>query len=110
MLASRSLAHEARDVHHQFVDFLRSAAKELAERQLDLRRAEREVHQGRLESEELPKVEQAALKLGLKESEKFLERDKPADVRSEEHTSELQSQSKIVCRLLLVKKKKSNNT
>src|SRR2546430_13581448 len=26
--------------------------------------------------------------------------------RSEEHTSELQSQSKIVCRLLLVKKKK----
>src|SRR5437773_370194 len=31
-------------------------------------------------AEGLPKVEQAALKLGLKESEKFLERDKPADV------------------------------
>src|SRR6266478_7578978 len=29
-----------------------------------------------------------------------------ADARSEEHTSELQSQSKIVCRLLLEKKKK----
>src|SRR5688572_31097362 len=28
-----------------------------------------------------------------------------ADARSEEHTSELQSQSKIVCRLLLEKKK-----
>src|SRR2546430_7017287 len=28
-----------------------------------------------------------------------------AEVRSEEHTSELQSQSKIVCRLLLEKKK-----
>src|SRR2546427_4529860 len=28
--------------------------------------------------------------------------------RSEEHTSELQSQSKIVCRLLLEKKKKKN--
>src|SRR2546427_555047 len=28
--------------------------------------------------------------------------------RSEEHTSELQSQSKLVCRLLLVKKKKQN--
>src|SRR2546430_7545506 len=28
--------------------------------------------------------------------------------RSEEHTSELQSQSKIVCRLLLEKKKKPN--
>src|SRR2546430_7624491 len=29
--------------------------------------------------------------------------------RSEEHTSELQSQSKIVCRLLLEKKKKNND-
>src|SRR5688572_33405130 len=28
--------------------------------------------------------------------------------RSEEHTSELQSQSKLVCRLLLEKKKRSN--
>src|SRR2546430_8014869 len=30
--------------------------------------------------------------------------------RSEEHTSELQSQSNLVCRLLLEKKKKNNNT
>src|SRR2546427_1289955 len=29
----------------------------------------------------------------------------PADARSEEHTSELQSQSNLVCRLLLEKKK-----
>src|SRR2546427_9436402 len=29
----------------------------------------------------------------------------PADTRSEEHTSELQSQSNLVCRLLLEKKK-----
>src|SRR2546430_11984719 len=29
----------------------------------------------------------------------------PPDVRSEEHTSELQSQSNLVCRLLLAKKK-----
>src|SRR2546430_11712722 len=29
--------------------------------------------------------------------------------RSEEHTSELQSQSNLVCRLLLEKKKKTNN-
>src|SRR2546430_3257041 len=35
----------------------------------------------------------------------------PADtVRSEEHTSELQSQSNLVCRLLLEKKKKINST
>src|SRR2546427_5611095 len=32
--------------------------------------------------------------------------DAHPDLRSEEHTSELQSQSKIVCRLLLEKKKK----
>src|SRR2546430_4088209 len=34
-------------------------------------------------------------------------RELPADRRSEEHTSELQSQSNLVCRLLLEKKKKS---
>src|SRR5438270_7088974 len=32
-----------------------------------------------------------------------------SDVRSEEHTSELQSQSNLVCRLLLEKKKKNIN-
>src|SRR2546427_7503955 len=32
------------------------------------------------------------------------------DVRSEEHTSELQSQSNLVCRLLLEKKKKKNKS
>src|SRR5688572_32389011 len=32
--------------------------------------------------------------------------DAPHDERSEEHTSELQSQSNLVCRLLLEKKKK----
>src|SRR2546427_4103623 len=32
----------------------------------------------------------------------------PIILRSEEHTSELQSQSNLVCRLLLEKKKKSN--
>src|SRR2546430_10692466 len=31
-------------------------------------------------------------------------------LRSEEHTSELQSQSNLVCRLLLEKKKKTSNT
>src|SRR2546427_4683259 len=32
------------------------------------------------------------------------------DLRSEEHTSELQSQSNLVCRLLLEKKKKKKTT
>src|SRR6266478_9099859 len=37
-------------------------------------------------------------------------RTAPRRVRSEEHTSELQSQSNLVCRLLLEKKKKRGNT
>src|SRR2546430_5892812 len=43
----------------------------------------------------------------------FLERDEPrlsnTLQRSEEHTSELQSQSNLVCRLLLEKKKKRDS-
>src|SRR2546430_11033132 len=35
-----------------------------------------------------------------------MDRDRPNAGRSEEHTSELQSQSNLVCRLLLEKKKK----
>src|SRR3712207_8722125 len=36
-------------------------------------------------------------------------RDIPAKIRSEEHTSELQSRQYLVCRLLLEKKKKKIN-
>src|SRR2546427_10126046 len=39
----------------------------------------------------------------------FDEKERDAFVRSEEHTSELQSQSNLVCRLLLEKKKKKIN-
>src|SRR5688572_31576457 len=43
--------------------------------------------------------------------EGVLDRDDGAvDLRSEEHTSELQSQSNLVCRLLLEKKKKNKIT
>src|SRR2546427_3808185 len=38
-----------------------------------------------------------------------IEEIREEDVRSEEHTSELQSQSNLVCRLLLEKKKKKKN-
>src|SRR2546427_9493601 len=57
---------------------------------------------------------------GLKYSEHALSRGKrarsmsrteaPARARSEEHTSELQSQSNLVCRLLLEKKKNKHRT
>src|SRR2546429_2846540 len=36
--------------------------------------------------------------------------EKPEDLRSEEHTSELQSRLHLVCRLLLEKKKKIDNS
>ena len=39
-----------------------------------------------------------------------LQIDDPSMVRSEEHTSELQSRTNLVCRLLLEKKKKHRNT
>jgi len=80
VLASRTLSQETRDVHHQFVDFLRLAAKALAERELAQKRLEREQHAARLEAAELSKTERAALKSGLKDVEKFLEHDKAAEV------------------------------
>jgi len=80
VLASRALGQETRDVHHRFVEFLRAAAKQLAERELELRRIEREFHEVRLEGEELPKGQQGALKAGLKDVGKFLEHDKPQEV------------------------------
>src|SRR2546427_5958714 len=46
---------------------------------------------------------------GLEGAEEALRVGAPYEARSEEHTSELQSQSNLVCRLLLEKKKKNNN-
>src|SRR2546430_8076581 len=51
-----------------------------------------------------PTTQQTAVREELKE------RGDKAAQRSEEHTSELQSQSNLVCRLLLEKKKKSTDT
>src|SRR5438094_6619736 len=80
VLGHRALSQETRDVYHRVVDFLKAAAKQLAERELEQRRIEREAHQARLEADDLSKADKAAFKTGLKEIEKFLERDKPADV------------------------------
>src|SRR2546421_2361749 len=46
---------------------------------------------------------------GSKNPVKMQERWIPGSRRSEEHTSELQSRSDLVCRLLLEKKKKNNH-
>src|SRR2546427_8386369 len=44
------------------------------------------------------------------EQKDFVKPENFATVRSEEHTSELQSQSNLVCRLLLEKKKKTTQS
>src|SRR2546430_12035595 len=46
----------------------------------------------------------------LEEADSMYERDDGLCARSEEHTSELQSQSNLVCRLLLEKKKQHRST
>ncbi len=80
VLGHRALSQETRDVYHRVVDFLKAAAKQLAERELEQRRVEQEAHQARLEADDLPKSDKAAFKAGLKEIEKLLAHDKPAEV------------------------------
>jgi len=83
LLAGRGVSAETRELHHQLVDFLKFAAKELAERELAQRRIEQEVHNAKLEAADANKLsaaEKAALKNGLKEIEKVLAKDKPAEV------------------------------
>jgi DNA-directed RNA polymerase subunit beta len=85
LLGGRAVSADTREVHHQLVDFLKLAAKELAERELAQRRTEQEVQAARLEKgaeggRELSVVEKAGLKAGLKDAEKFLAKDKPAEV------------------------------
>src|SRR6202165_4509380 len=77
LLASRALAQDTRDVYHRVVDFLKFAAKALADREREQTGVEREIHAARLEAEDLPKAEKATLKTTLKEIEKRLEHDKP---------------------------------
>src|SRR2546427_8883753 len=58
-------------------------------------------------AQDLPAWHEAAALPGLADIVVYA---RPGTGRSEEHTSELQSQSNIVCRLLLEKKKKRNST
>jgi len=78
LLGGRTVSAETRELHHQFVDFLKFAAKELAERELGQRRIEQEMHNAKLETAE--DEDKASIKAGLKEVEKFLAKDKPAEV------------------------------
>jgi DNA-directed RNA polymerase subunit beta len=78
LLAGRGVSAETRDLHRQFVDFLKFAGKALAERELSQRRIEQEMHNARLEAAE--EKDKPSFKAGLKEIEKALSKDKPAEV------------------------------
>src|SRR5881296_3226967 len=83
MLGNRALSPETREVYHRVMDFLKSAAKELADREQARRRDEQAFHEARLgggEGERLSKAGQAALQTGLKAIQGFLVHDKPAEV------------------------------
>src|SRR2546427_6448647 len=58
--------------------------------------------------DQLPERLQAVYETHTQDKILFLKADQNIE-RSEEHTSELQSQSNLVCRLLLEKKNKKNN-
>src|SRR3712207_7248696 len=67
-------------------------------------RSARKIHRARLADQhdlDLPRI----LQLGLDPASDLLGEGRHADVRSEEHTSELQSRQYLVCRLLLEKNK-----
>jgi DNA-directed RNA polymerase subunit beta len=80
LLSSRALAQETRDLHHRVVEFLQAAAKQLAEREREQCSVEREFHAARLEAADLDRAEKAAAKAALKDIDKQLEHDKPAEV------------------------------
>src|SRR5881296_295756 len=83
LLGGRSVSAETRELHHQMVDFLKFAGKELAEREIAQHTIEQETHSARLEAADatnLSAAERAALKSGLKDIEKSLAKDKPAEV------------------------------
>src|SRR2546430_6251920 len=70
-------------------------------------RVVREVRKGRhARDSEADRIELIAAQMHLRVHARQLE--SAVRVRSEEHTSELQSQSNLVCRLLLEKKKKTD--
>jgi len=79
LLSSRALTQATRDIYHALVDFLQAAAKELAERAQAQHRIEQQTHQARLEAEGVAKGERADLKAALKEVERQLSHDKPAE-------------------------------
>src|SRR3712207_8383408 len=54
------------------------------------------------------RVHHVAVLIRDRQDEHAGERREPRDLRSEEHTSELQSRQYLVCRLLLEKKKKTS--
>src|SRR5438309_3443468 len=63
----------------------------------------------RIVNQRVPQVHKQLQAIGEGPVDELVRRDSAEEVRSEEHTSELQSQFHLVCRLLLEKKKKKKH-
>src|SRR5688572_32269351 len=95
---------ESRDFHRKVEAFLEHVEQKGAAADALLDRVEKAVRALKAQAEQ----EQPDLAKALKEVEDEVEEALGVqERRSEEHTSELQSQSNLVCRLLLEKKKKN---
>src|SRR2546427_7793217 len=90
-----------RSTHFPYTTLFRSACCTMGKQSLDCSQARETQRRLRIEGQD--KHAEG------KPSHDHLERSNETDInRSEEHTSELQSQSNLVCRLLLEKKKKKS--
>src|SRR5690242_20855120 len=69
----------------------------------------RALHRGAVAGATSDTVRRTTLPGGLRVVTEFIPSVRSASVRSEEHTSELQSHVNLVCRLLLEKKKKNKH-
>src|SRR3990167_9646842 len=92
---TQNLYHTAKNLYHSRVNFGNVLKDSVAGRRLIRARA----YMVTTESGEETAFLEALTKMGIEPKTKDLQ-------RSEEHTSELQSQSNLVCRLLLEKKNK----
>jgi len=75
LLASRALSQSTRDLQRAIVDFLKLAAKELAERERGQRTIEQEMHRALLEADAGEKNGKSSLKSALKDIEKQLDQE-----------------------------------
>src|SRR5438034_7255012 len=92
--------------HFSYTTLFRSQAKvrlDVLEKSVSVRTEQLQATNAQLQAEI---AERKGVELALRQSQEAIMQQERMAARSEEHTSELQSHSELVCRLLLEKKKK----